>query len=126
MGIDCELHLSDEDIVLHRDLATAMFRIFQETLTNVARHAEASKVIVELEDRPDELVLIVRDNGKGITESQVSDPKSLGLVGMRERAISWGGDVTFQGVPGQGTTVTVWIPIVEEVGNSTLSLRAAP
>jgi len=109
-GIDCELYLTDEEIVLDRDLATAIFRIFQETLTNVARHAEATEVHVELEDRPDELVLIVRDNGKGITESQLSDPKSLGLMGIRERAHSWGGDVAFQGVPGQGTTVTVRIP----------------
>jgi PAS domain S-box-containing protein len=109
-GIDCDLYLSNEEIVLERDLATAIFRIFQETLTNVARHAEATEVHVELEDRPDELVLIVRDNGKGITESQVSHPRSLGLMGMRERARSWGGEVVFQGVAGQGTTVTVRVP----------------
>ena len=109
-GIDCDLYLSDEEIVLERDLATAIFRIFQETLTNVARHAEATEVHVELEDRPDELVLIVRDNGKGIAESQVSHPRSLGLMGMRERAHSWGGEVAFHGVPGQGTTVTVRMP----------------
>jgi PAS domain S-box-containing protein len=109
-GIACDLYLSDEEIVLERDLATAIFRIFQETLTNVARHASATEVHVELEGRPDELVLIVRDNGKGITESQVSHPRSLGLMGMRERAHSWGGEVAFQGIAGQGTTVTVRIP----------------
>jgi signal transduction histidine kinase len=109
-GINCELYLGDEDIVLERDLATAIFRIFQETLTNVARHAEATEVRVELEDSPDELVLIVRDNGKGIAPSQVADPRSLGLIGMRERAHSWGGDVTFQSLPGQGTVVTVRAP----------------
>jgi len=112
-GIDCDLYLGDEEIVLDRDLATAIFRIFQETLTNVARHAEATEVHVELEDTPGELVLIVRDNGKGITESQASHPRSLGLIGMRERARSWGGEVAFQGVPGRGTTVTVRIPNVE-------------
>ncbi len=109
-GINCELYLGDEDIVLDRDLATAIFRIFQETLTNVARHAEATEVQVELEDGTDELVLIVRDNGKGITPGQISDPHSLGLIGMRERARSWDGDVTFQSIPGQGTTVTVRMP----------------
>jgi signal transduction histidine kinase len=109
-GIDCELYLSAEEIILDRDLATAIFRIFQETLTNVARHAEATEVCVKLEDRPGELVLVVRDNGRGITESQVSHPRSLGLMGMRERARSWGGEVAFQGAPGQGTTVTVRIP----------------
>ena len=109
-GIDCELHLGSEDIVLDRDLATAIFRIFQEALTNVARHAEATRVVVELEDRPAGWMLSVRDNGRGIPESQVSAPGSLGLIGMRERARSWNGDVAFKGLPGQGTTVTVWIP----------------
>jgi signal transduction histidine kinase len=109
-GIDCELYLSNEEIVLDRDLATTAFRIFQETLTNVARHAEATRVRVELEDKPEELVLVVCDNGKGIAESQISGSKSLGLIGMRERARVWGGDVALQGVPGQGTTVTVRIP----------------
>jgi PAS domain S-box-containing protein len=109
-GINCELYLGDEDIVLDRDLATAVFRIFQEMLTNVARHAEATEVQVELEEGPDKLVLIVRDNGKGITPGQISDPHSLGLIGMRERARSWGGDVIFQSVPGQGTVITVRVP----------------
>ncbi len=109
-GISCDLYLSDEDIVLDRDLATAIFRIVQETLTNVARHAQATEVQVELEARPDELALVIRDNGQGITEGEASDPRSLGLMGMRERARSWGGDVTFEGVPGQGTTVTVRMP----------------
>ncbi len=109
-GINCELYLGDEEIVLDRDLATAIFRVFQEALTNVARHAEATEVQVELEQGPDESVLVVRDNGKGIAPDQVSDPHSLGLIGMRERAHSWGGDVTFQSVPGQGTTITVRVP----------------
>ncbi len=108
--VDCELQLGDEDIVLERGLATAIFRIFQESLTNVARHAEATRVRVELEDNPDELVLVVLDDGKGITESQVSDPKSLGLIGMRERVRAWDGDVAFQNVPGRGTAVTVRVP----------------
>ena len=113
-GVDCELHLGDQDIVLDPDLATAIFRIFQETLTNIARHAEASEVHVELKERPNELTLVVRDNGKGITQSQAFGSKSLGIIGMQERARSWGGDVTFRAVPGQGTTVTVQIPRVEE------------
>ncbi len=111
--IDCQLYMSDEEIALDHDLATAVFRILQETLTNIARHAQATEVRVELEVRPDELVLAMCDNGKGITEGEVSDPRSLGLIGMRERARSWGGDVTFEGVPGQGTTVTVRIPNAE-------------
>jgi signal transduction histidine kinase/putative methionine-R-sulfoxide reductase with GAF domain len=109
-GMDCELHLGDKDIALDRDLGTAIFRIFQETLTNVVRHAEATVVGVRLKDRPEELALIVWDNGKGLTQSEISDPSSLGLVGMRERARTWGGQVVFEGVPGRGTTVTVRMP----------------
>jgi PAS domain S-box-containing protein len=108
--IDCELYVSDEEIALDRDLATAVFRIFQETLTNVARHAQATEVYVELEVSSDELMLVVHDNGRGIAEGQVAGPGSLGLMGMQERARSWGGDITFEGVPGQGTTVTVRVP----------------
>jgi len=109
-GIACDLYLSEGEIALDSDLATAIFRILQEVLTNVARHAGATEVRVELADRSDELVLIVWDNGRGITESQVSDPRSLGLLGMRERARAWGGDITVQGVRGRGTTVTLRVP----------------
>ena len=109
-GLKCDLQLGDEDIILERDLATAVFRIFQETLTNIARHAKATRVWVTLADKPDELVLIVRDNGQGITEAQVSRSTSLGLIGMRERVRTWNGKIKFQGIPGQGTSVTVHMP----------------
>ena len=110
-GINCRLVLNDEDVILDRDLATAIFRILQETLTNVARHSEATEVRVSLKSSTDELILVVLDNGIGIGESQVSDPTSLGLIGMRERVRPWGGDITFEGRPGQGTTVTVRVPL---------------
>ena len=109
---ECQLHLTDKDLMLDEDLLTAVFRIFQETLTNVVRHAEATKVRVELREDADELVLIVQDNGKGMTESQITRSKSLGLIGMQERARSWGGRVMFLATPGQGTTVTVRVPMV--------------
>jgi signal transduction histidine kinase len=78
----------------------------------VVRHAEATEVRVELREDADELVLIVQDNGKGMTESQITRSKSLGLIGMQERARSWGGRVMFQATPGKGTTVTVRVPLV--------------
>lgn len=109
-GIQCELRLSEQEIDLGRDLSTAVFRIFQEILTNVTRHAQASRITAELIDHSDELILIVSDNGLGITPEQLNDPKSLGLMGMRERANSWGGTITFCGVAGEGTTVTLCIP----------------
>jgi signal transduction histidine kinase len=111
-GFECQLHLTDKELMLDEDLLTAVFRIFQETLTNVVRHAEATKVRVELREDADELLLIVQDNGKGMTESQITRSKSLGLIGMQERARSWGGRVIFLATPGQGTTVTVRVPMV--------------
>ena len=99
-------------MALDLDLETAIFRVFQEALTNVARHTRATKVRIELEERSDELLLIVQDNGTGITENQATSPKSLGLIGMQERAGSWGGEVRFQAVPGQGTTGTMRVPKV--------------
>jgi two-component system sensor histidine kinase UhpB len=109
-GIECSLHLEEEEVTLGRDLDTAIFRIVQESLINVARHSGATKVRLEMEARPDCWTLTIQDNGRGITDSQLADPNSLGLMGMRERARAWGGDITFQGVPGQGTTVSVVIP----------------
>ena len=110
-GIKCELALDPVDIVLDKDCSTAIFRIFQETLTNVARHANATEVKATLKEGADKLVLDVRDNGKGITEKQISYPKSFGLIGMRERVRPWGGNVKIRGTPGRGTTVTVTIPL---------------
>jgi signal transduction histidine kinase len=88
-----------------------MFRIFQEILTNVARHAQATAVNITLQEQAGRLVLEVRDNGRGVTEVELSDPTSLGLVGMRERALLMGGEITLTGSPGQGTTVRVWLPL---------------
>jgi len=88
----------------------AVFRIFQEALTNVARHAEASTVEVELGVHGGHLMLQVADNGKGIRPSDIDDPKSLGLLGMRERAELLGGYVTFQPGVARGTLVTLRLP----------------
>jgi two-component system, NarL family, sensor histidine kinase UhpB len=96
---------------LSREATTAVFRILQETLTNVARHARATKVAVTLAQAGNELVLEVRDNGRGITPAEATGTKSLGLLGIRERAAAVGGRVEFVGEPGKGTTVTVRIPV---------------
>lgn len=109
--IKCELPAEGEDINLDRDLATAVFRILQEALTNVARHANATRVEVNLKEGDGQLVLQVRDNGKGITEKQIAHPKSFGLIGMRERARSWNGSIKIHGISGKGTTVTVSLPL---------------
>jgi signal transduction histidine kinase len=87
--------------------STTLFRTFQETLTNIVRHAEASEVCVTLSQFNESITLQVRDNGRGISPEQVSNMRSLGLLGMRERAMVWGGNVQIHGVPNGGTTVTI-------------------
>ncbi len=109
-GIRCRLELTGKNIALDQDRSAAIFRIFQETLTNVARHAQASGVRVSLKEKGDNLVLRIKDNGKGITRDQILDSKSLGLIGIRERAYSLGGEARITGAAGKGTTVTVTIP----------------
>ena len=113
-GIKCKFNSSLNDIALDRERSTAVFRIFQETLANVARYANATRVNISLEDDFDNLILIVEDNGRGITGSEISSPKSLGLLGMRERALVFGGEVKIFGAPGKGTTVILKIPICKE------------
>ena len=116
-GLRYTLHLPDEDkLLLDAGRATALFRICQETLSNVVRHAEASAVAVQVLVQPDTLLLQVADNGKGISPEQAMDRNALGLLGMRERAALWGGQVTLHGTPGQGTTVTVSIPYAATAG----------
>jgi signal transduction histidine kinase len=110
MGINCRVIIIPKDISVDRDLSTTIFRIFQETLTNVARHARATRVHIKLKKMANNLILEVRDNGKGITKSQISSSKSLGLIGIRERALLWGGEVNFKSVREEGTTVIVRIP----------------
>jgi len=110
-GIECELSLPDQDdLQVSGPAVTAIYRIVQEALTNVARHASASRVELRLRQRPDELLLEIRDDGRGIAAAEVSDPSSLGLIGIRERADMAGGTVHFEGVAGRGTIVSVRIP----------------
>jgi len=110
-GIRCKISVEPRDITLDRDRNTAIFRIFQETLTNIARHSEASEVKVNLKQRDGRIELSVRDNGRGITEEELTNPKSFGLIGIRERVKIFDGDSMMKGIPGQGTTVTVRIPV---------------
>jgi PAS domain S-box-containing protein len=109
-GIKCRLNFPDDDIVIDPERTTAIFRIFQETLTNITRHAEATQVDVKLGTEDGRIVLEVRDNGRGIGQEQLSTGKSLGILGMRERALLLGGELTISGSPRKGTIVRVLIP----------------
>lgn len=110
-GIRCRLDLPQDSNGLDPDRATAVFRIFQEVLTNVARHANATRVDVAMRLDAGRLVLEVRDNGRGISEAETRGSRSLGLLGMRERVLPFDGTVEIGGAPGKGTQVTVSIPL---------------
>lgn len=116
--IECQFSSNLDSIHLDAERSTAVFRILQEALTNVARHAYATQVAARLWEEEEQLVLEVRDNGRGISEAQLSSTGRLGLLGMRERAHACGGAVVVRGSPGQGTVVTVRMPIhrSKEVG----------
>jgi len=109
-GMECQLSLPAHDVVLDQDKLIAVFRILQEALTNVARHSKATQAKVILREQPRDLVLEVHDNGKGIAAGDARS-SSLGLLGMRERAVFVGGELTLTSTPGQGTVVTARIPL---------------
>ena len=109
-GIRCRVKLPPEGTKLDIDVSTTAFRIFQEILTNVARHSRATRVDIDLEVGGDGVKLEVADNGVGIADSELNGRKSLGLLGMHERALLFGGEVSIGGAPGHGTRVSVTIP----------------
>jgi PAS domain S-box-containing protein len=112
-----------ESVHLTKEQSTALFRIFQETLTNILRHAKASRVDITAAQEEGEFVLTIRDNGRGIADEEQSAAKSLGLLGMRERAHLMGGDVNITGVEGQGTVVTVRVRLFQPSKNDALKSR---
>jgi PAS domain S-box-containing protein len=116
-GIRCEVNVEPEDIILDQERSIAIFRIFQEALTNIARHAKATRVKASLKTKAGKLELKVRDNGRGIEEEKISDPKSFGLIGIRERAQFLDGTVEIRGIRDKGTTITVRIPLPEKGKN---------
>ena len=113
-GIKCRLTFLLRQVRLDQDRSTAVFRIFQEILTNIARHANASNVTVNVRESAGKLVVEVADNGRGITDAELANAKSLGLLSMRERATLSGGETSIEGIPGQGTRVKVTMPLGEQ------------
>jgi signal transduction histidine kinase len=108
-GIRCRVTAADS-VRIAGDGATVLFRILQEALTNVTRHSHAGAVRIDVRERGRWVELLVRDNGRGISASQVRDAGSLGLLGMRERALGVGGELLVRGASGRGTTVTARVP----------------
>ena len=113
-GIACRFVSPLQKVALGPAGATAMFRITQEALTNVVRHAQATEVTIWLDEEGKELRLAVEDNGKGITESEAAGLSSFGILGLRERVVLLKGRMTLRGCPGRGTTLTAYIPFPKE------------
>jgi PAS domain S-box-containing protein len=110
-GIPCKLHIRPPDIELAEPQASALYRILQESLTNVARHAKASEVDVAIEQTDGVLKLSVKDDGRGFTPAEARVQKTYGLLGLRERTLLLGGEASVTSEPGRGTTVDVRIPL---------------
>jgi signal transduction histidine kinase len=112
-GITVQFRHPEVELIINSDITIGLFRIYQEVLTNVARHAEAKNVTTILDCFPDHLQLTITDDGKGFDTNKTQ--KSLGLLGMRERAYIIGGTVIVNSAPGIGTTVIVTVPLVTTV-----------
>jgi signal transduction histidine kinase len=110
-GLRCHVTAERSGTALTPKQQMALFRIFQETLTNIVRHAQASAVRVRLTERRGVMALRISDNGRGITSAELADVRSIGLLGMRERAGQAGGSLEIAGFPGKGTIVTVTVPL---------------
>jgi signal transduction histidine kinase len=108
VNCDCPV----DEVNLNQEQSTAVFRILQEALTNILRHALATKVDIKTLEEAGAFVLTIRDNGRGITDNEKSGPLSIGLLGMRERVHLIGGEIEITGVEGEGTSVTVRLPNV--------------
>jgi len=112
-GVQCQVTTASDmtNTVLEGERATALFRITQELLTNVMRHAEASKVNLDLRQKDNFVILTIQDNGRGISEGEMGHGTSLGLLGIKERIAPFGGKLQILGESGKGTRATVFIPL---------------
>jgi signal transduction histidine kinase len=110
-AVPCRLHTRDDNITLDETRHVVLFRIAQESLTNIVRYAQASQVDVSIGHHGPALQLEVRDNGCGFDMTKISEKKSFGLLGMRERALTLGGELEIRSTPAQGTRIRVTIPI---------------
>jgi signal transduction histidine kinase len=109
-GIECHLMLNEGIDVSDQQTATSIMRIFQETLTNIIRHARAKVVSISLCEREDNIILEISDNGCGITIQEIDSSTAYGIMGMRDRAHLCQGELTIKGIPEEGTTVCLTIP----------------
>jgi signal transduction histidine kinase len=112
-GVACRTSLPPDEFDLSKEKSTNLFRILQESLTNIIRHANATEVEIKLSEKEATLVLEILDNGKGISDTAITNPRSFGLIGIRERVHSLGGEVDIAGIPNEGTRIIVKLPILQ-------------
>jgi signal transduction histidine kinase len=125
-NITCEFIPTPYHRALNREISTEVFRIFQEALTNIARHADANNVAILLQYTGDRLTMEIRDDGRGITKKELADPTSIGLTGMHERVYALEGTLEIIGIRGKGTTVTVSIPLREDKKKNSTTINRRP
>ncbi len=114
-GIVCDVHLPADEYYIPPELSTLIFRILQEALTNILRHSKATRVNIDFRVSSTTLELLVRDNGRGITDEEINHPQSFGIIGMKERVQSFNGTLMIHGIPQKGTVVHVTIPYQMEL-----------
>jgi PAS domain S-box-containing protein len=114
-GIAVELALPAESLMLVPEIKTGLFRIFQESLTNIARHAQAGHINVSLQEKDNTLVLNIGDDGKGFDTALLNEKRTLGILGMEERSLMMGGKYVIESEPGKGTTVKVTVPLKKKI-----------
>lgn len=113
-GIKCRLKIEPENVIMDNNRSLDIYRVVQEVLTNVSRHAQATRVNINLRLANGKMLLTVKDNGVGVPPEKTGDPHSIGLIGIRERARRWRGSVEITGIAGKGTTVKLNIPVTGE------------
>ncbi len=123
MGIEITVRLGEEDPPLSESAAIALYRMVQEALTNVARHARATDVCIEMRQQGPELVLSVRDNGVGFPDPSTQQDGRYGLLGIRERAYMLGGRIEVDNAPGGGGRLTVYLPLARAAGSTSANDR---
>jgi two-component system, NarL family, sensor histidine kinase UhpB len=115
-GIKCNFSASLTEMQMDRNISTTLYRITQESLTNIIRHAKATHVSIELNVTDHEIILKIKDNGIGFSLDDLKKPSSFGILGMKERVLSIGGSVSVEGAKGKGTTVIVKAPMERKYG----------
>jgi len=113
-GIISKIQLPEKESPLHPDLMISLYRIIQESLTNVIRHAQASQVRLTIKEKNNTLEIEIKDNGKGIEESQIRASDNLGLIGIKERVLRWNGELDITGLDGKGTLMRINLPKIEK------------